>query len=397
MKLTIARRPAATLLGLVMTASLWGSQMNDVAPGENEAGLIRQQAIALPNVESAGAIFVAVSFEDAERRNLQRPFSDLPNPPATPFRSNLAGNELERAVTCLAVAALYEAGASRHSQMPVMQVVLNRVRHPAYPSSICEVVFQGSERSTGCQFTFTCDGAMSRWRPSVESMSNARALAASMIEGRLVDERVGWATHYHTDWVLPYWSPNLVKLTAVQTHIFYRWPGTWGQRSAFRQLPGIYEAPIEALAMLDPAHLKSEPQLAASELELADRSPVIIPEAISIDQTSGSDARMQITERTPEIFPLAVAASPGRWSIDAVRHCDGKPQCQLVGWARRAPCTGAVSRDCLTSNPPDFVYIQVLRDRVQTAYWDCDKWPQGAGGHCLGNSAHRADLAFPRW
>ena len=58
------------------------------------------------------------------------------------------------------------------------QVVLNRVRHPAFPKSVCGVIFQGSERSTGCQFTFACDGAMSRWHPNPAAWARAREVAS---------------------------------------------------------------------------------------------------------------------------------------------------------------------------------------------------------------------------
>ena len=110
----------------------------------------------------------------------------------------------------------------------MIQTVLNRVRHPAFPATVCGVVFQGSERSTGCQFTFTCDGALAR-QPSAAAWARARALAEQALDGA-VDERVGNATHYHTDWVVPYWRTSLDKIAQVETHIFDRWRGhltTW--------------------------------------------------------------------------------------------------------------------------------------------------------------------------
>jgi hypothetical protein len=81
-----------------------------------------------------------------------------------------------RARTCLAQTAWYEAGQDRAGQQAVVQVVLNRVRHPAYPKTICGVVFQGSERRTGCQFTFTCDGSLARV-PSAAAWKDALAVA----------------------------------------------------------------------------------------------------------------------------------------------------------------------------------------------------------------------------
>ncbi|MCR5877061.1 cell wall hydrolase [Phenylobacterium sp. J367] len=113
----------------------------------------------------------------------------------------------------------------------VAQVVLNRVRHPAYPKSVCAVVYQGAARATGCQFTFTCDGSL-RWKPEPALWSRARKVAEAALAGH-VAKQVGSATHYHADYVAPYWAPTLVKMTKVGQHIFYRWTGPWGEPAAF--------------------------------------------------------------------------------------------------------------------------------------------------------------------
>ncbi len=126
-----------------------------------------------------------------------------------------------RATDCLAAAQYYEAGDDPSGQEAVAQVVLNRMRHPAFPATVCEVVFQGAERATGCQFTFTCDGALSH-SPTVTGWARAQNLASRMLSGK-VDRRVGMATHYHTDWVVPYWSSSLDKITSIHTHLFFRW------------------------------------------------------------------------------------------------------------------------------------------------------------------------------
>ncbi|MDE8453312.1 cell wall hydrolase, partial [Klebsiella pneumoniae] len=90
------------------------------------------------------------------------PFVEGPNPAARPFRLPGDAPQQARAIDCMAAAVLYEAGDDPVGQRAVAQVVINRVRHPAFPKTICGVVFQGSERPTGCQFTFTCDGALVR-------------------------------------------------------------------------------------------------------------------------------------------------------------------------------------------------------------------------------------------
>ena len=90
------------------------------------------------------------------------------------FAGSLAARE--QSVACLAAAAWYEAGNDLESQRSVIQVVLNRVSHPSFPKTICGVVMQGSERSTGCQFTFTCDGSLYRRRPGAASWAAARSI-----------------------------------------------------------------------------------------------------------------------------------------------------------------------------------------------------------------------------
>jgi hypothetical protein len=147
----------------------------------------------------------------------------------------------------LTAAIYYEAASeSEDGQRAVAQVVLNRVRHPVYPASVCGVVYQGSERTTGCQFSFTCDGSLRR-TPSAYGWRRARQFAAAALSGK-VFEGVGYATHYHTNWVVPYWAKTLDKTTAIGAHIFYRWKGHWGTPAAFRErYSGVEKDPLSAL------------------------------------------------------------------------------------------------------------------------------------------------------
>ena len=130
----------------------------------------------------------------------------------------------DRAAECLALAISYEAGLEPVAgQEAVAQVILNRVRHPSYPDTACGVVWQGSTRRTGCQFTFTCDGSLRRAR-SAAALASARAVAARVLAGDSADHVRG-ATHYHADYVAPYWAPSLTRVRQIATHIFYRTPG----------------------------------------------------------------------------------------------------------------------------------------------------------------------------
>jgi hypothetical protein len=164
------------------------------------------------------------------------PFSKSPIEPAAPLLLSVSETTAvgRSSLDCLTQAVYYEAASEpEQGQRAVAQVVLNRVRHPSFPNSVCGVVYQGSERRTGCQFTFTCDGSLRR-TPSTGLWLRARQVAESALRGR-IEASVGMATHYHTDWVFPYWAPNLKKITRVGTHIFYGWNGSWGRRAAFTE------------------------------------------------------------------------------------------------------------------------------------------------------------------
>jgi len=150
---------------------------------------------------------------------------------ALPFRM---GNKLDasRDLDCLTQAAYYEArGEGRDGMRAVTQVVLNRVRHSAFPNSVCGVVFQGAGRRTGCQFSFTCDGSM-RGRVNQAAWNRAREVASAALSGA-VFAGVGNATHFHTTGVSPAWRHSLVPVGQVGDHLFYRFGGRSGSREAF--------------------------------------------------------------------------------------------------------------------------------------------------------------------
>ncbi len=139
-----------------------------------------------------------------------------------------------RALYCLTQAIYYEAGMEPDAgQRGVAQVILNRVRHPSYPGTVCGVVYQGSERKTGCQFTYTCDGSLRR-KPARFHWDRAKKVAAEALAGTSYTS-VGTATHYHATYVYPYWAPSLRFVGTVGAHRFYSWKGNAGTASAFSQ------------------------------------------------------------------------------------------------------------------------------------------------------------------
>jgi spore germination cell wall hydrolase CwlJ-like protein len=155
-------------------------------------------------------------------------------PAAAPyvFKGRNATDTL-RASLCLTAAIYYEAANEPdEGQRAVAQVVLNRVRHPAWPDTVCDVVYQGTERpGTLCQFTFGCDGAMAR-APSLAGWVRARRVAQAALAG-YVHAPAGLATHYHTLAVSPSWGKSLTPVGIYGAHIFYRLPGGAGAPMAF--------------------------------------------------------------------------------------------------------------------------------------------------------------------
>jgi spore germination cell wall hydrolase CwlJ-like protein len=175
-------------------------------------------------------------------------------PIARPFR---LGNALDesRDLECLTQAVYYEArGEGRDGMKAVAQVVLNRARHPAFPNSVCGVVFQGAGRRTGCQFSFTCNGSMRRGVNPV-AWDRARDIASKALSGS-VFASVGNATHFHTTGVSPGWRNSLIRVSQVGSHLFYRFGGRSGSSAAFNYAtrPSLDEdQPRLIQASMDPA------------------------------------------------------------------------------------------------------------------------------------------------
>ncbi|RZL60085.1 MAG: cell wall hydrolase [Sphingomonas sp.] len=154
-------------------------------------------------------------------------------------------DDAARAADCLTAAVYYEARSEPlDGQRAVAQVVLNRVRDRAFPHSVCGVVFQGSQRRTGCQFSFTCDGSMA-YRRDPGAWQRARAVAEAALAGS-VYAPIGAATFYHTNAILPWWAPSLARIGAVGAHIFYRWRGAMEGALSFRaSYAGVEPQPLQ--------------------------------------------------------------------------------------------------------------------------------------------------------
>jgi len=241
---------------------------------------------------------------DALKVNAAIPLTDAANPAADPFR--FKGNAAARAqaLQCLASAVYYEAGSqSDDGERAVAQVVLNRVRHPAFPDSVCGVVYQGSTQQTGCQFTFTCDGSMNR-APDAAGWRRALGIATEALDGA-VFAPVGWATHFHSHYVVPYWAASMAKNAIVGAHLFYHWPGRWGQAGIFADSNSGHEPNAAALRSAALAVVHVLPEASTVEGQIA-----AIPGAEEIKLTPSMRGDKRVAVRFNQIARQAAAEAP---------------------------------------------------------------------------------------
>ena len=357
---------AAVAIGLVLYAS---------DRGDNAAFAARPHPVAPPADVVPDVLpmeLAPVTEEDARAANARVALITKGFVAARPFLYAGSGDARLRARDCLAAAMIYEAGDDGKGQQAVGQVVINRARHPAFPKSICGVVFQGSERVTGCQFTFTCDGALNR-RYSDAAWMRARANADRMLSGETYPP-VGLATHYHTDWVRPYWSDSLEKIAVVDTHLFFRWPGYWGTPGAFRGAVSGGDGPVAKMAALSPLH--------AIALGLpVDIAGVDANAAVGEAQViAGAGAAVG---RDTIYIQLDHKAAPESFVTTALRLCGEKPFCKFMGWTNPTlkPDSDAMSdtqRAAMT-----FSYLRDDKEGFEKALWNCSEYKRDDPRQCM--------------
>ncbi|SCW85158.1 Cell Wall Hydrolase [Sphingobium faniae] len=272
---------AAPVAVLIAGAAFWNLHRGEDAPKPavyasttaHERTIPRQYAALVRMTEETGA---APQGDAARQENSRLAFAKDATRAAAPFRMGQAGMDHDRALQCLTQAIYYEAAREpEDGQRAVAQVVLNRLRHPAFAKTVCGVVYERFH-ATVCQFSFVCDGSLAR-RPLPGLWEKARRIAGQALAGT-VYAGVGTATHYHADYVFPRWAPHLAKIEQIGAHIFYRWPGGWGLPRAFT---GLY-AGNEHIPAFDPA------RFAAVEEARIDYPPVAaLPERRAADDLGG--------------------------------------------------------------------------------------------------------------
>lgn len=199
---------------LLMAGSLSYSAM---AVSENTKA---QHIASLALEATAGAQVEPVSIEDF--------MSNMPGDAlaqgvdrASYFNVQMNALNIKAETDCMAKAVYYEARSeTRAGQKAVAEVILNRVKSKHYPSTVCDVVYEGSERRTGCQFSFTCDGSMDK-APNAKAWNRSYAVAELAMAGG-IKPMTNRATHYHTTDVSPVWSQTMRMTKRVGSHVFYR-------------------------------------------------------------------------------------------------------------------------------------------------------------------------------
>jgi spore germination cell wall hydrolase CwlJ-like protein len=326
-----------------------------------------------------------IAPEVAKAINDKVPFTEGSVPGAKPFRLAGSANDIARAVDCLASAIFYEAGAETlDGQRAVAQVVLNRVRHPAFPHSVCGVVYQGSTRTTGCQFSFSCDGSMRRV-PSAASWSRLRDLAQSMLKGA-VYKPVGLATHYHTDWVLPYWSAKLDKIRAEGTHLFFRWNGWWGTPPAFRSTYSGSEPLVLKMATLSPSHAQAQD----GEVALDAGGPPLDMTASSVAPSGPISAGKPVYANPAGdfmIFLVDKRADPALLAAQALAACGGGPYCKVMMWTDRSVVPTALPISDAQLSRLAFSYLRNNTNGYEKSLWNCDIFPRPNPKQCMKSRA----------
>lgn len=349
--LSLVPRPQTALMGEISTAAAPTTPPPAVLPVE----------------------YIPLAPTDAVAANSAVAFATRDFPAATPFLFSGGADDRQRALECLSAAVLYEAGDDAKGQRAVAQVIINRSRNPAFPKSICGVVFQGSERRTGCQFTFTCDGALARsW--SDAAWMRARYVADTALSGS-VDPTVGLATHYHTDWVRPYWSDSLQKIAAVDTHLFFRWPGYWGTPAAFRTtLPGN-EPIVAKLAGRSSVHGSviappMTPELAAT----ANVAPV--GEARVVTQAAAGT-------RDAVYVTLDRRAPPESYVTLALKLCGARTYCKFMGWTNPMFTPADDNVDATARQAMSFSYLRDEATGFEKAMWNCEEFARDDKRQCM--------------
>lgn len=377
--------PALALVGLLLLPFLFLRLFHQTphSPVHDREAAVEQvlPLPAVPDLPATGedtVILSQLAADDAQARNAAVGFAAAGPGKATPFSFRGSSADRARARDCLALAGMAEAGGGDGDQRAVMQVILNRVRHPAFAKTVCGVVFEGSQRPTGCQFSFTCDGSLAR-RYSDAAWRAARARADEMLAGA-IDATVGNATHFHANYVYPWWSDKLDKVAQVGPHIFFRWRGFWGTRNALSARYGGGEP--------DPLRL----QETALTVATANPLPTLMQggEAVRSITTEMVNQTTEGGDATPSSpgagihFVLVSPSDAPAALVDKARSlCGSEGYCRVQGWsdANNIPAKLPLTEEARRS--VRFSFVSASANAAEAIFFDCRTFPAPDVGTCL--------------
>ncbi|HAG35513.1 MAG TPA: cell wall hydrolase [Erythrobacter sp.] len=377
--------PALALVGLLLLPFLFLGLFHQTphSPVDDREAAVEQvlPLPAVPDLPATGedtVILSQLAADDAQARNAAVGFAAAGPGKATPFSFRGSSADRARARDCLALAGMAEAGGGDGDQRAVMQVILNRVRHPAFAKTVCGVVFEGSQRPTGCQFSFTCDGSLAR-RYSDAAWRAARARADEMLAGA-IDATVGNATHFHANYVYPWWSDKLDKVAQVGPHIFFRWRGFWGTRNALSARYGGGEP--------DPLRL----QETALTVATANPLPTLMQggEAVRsittelVNQTTeGGDATPSSPGAGIHFVLVSPSDAPAALVDKARSLCGSEGYCRVQGWsdANNIPAKLPLTEEARRS--VRFSFVSASANAAEAIFFDCRTFPAPDVGTCL--------------
>lgn len=153
-------------------------------------------------------------------------FDDINKIPVIIWGIEVTDNDIQ----CLADNIYFEArGEPIEGQYAVAEVVINRTKSAYHPDDICGVVhFNITNPRTGivhaCAFAWTCDNIQHNVPHDTRAIIKAFRIAVEVLfdpNYTSVFENHAMSTHFHADWITPWWSVRLGYVASIGNHKFY--------------------------------------------------------------------------------------------------------------------------------------------------------------------------------
>ena len=118
-------------------------------------------------------------------------------------------------IECLVKNAYFESrGQGVKGMQAVTWVVLNRTKHPSYPSTPCAVIY------APFQFEWTRKSKTPQVKEK-DAYTQAERVVEGVLSGKLKDN-TNSSTHFHSARIKPVWASRLSYTTTIGSHCFYK-------------------------------------------------------------------------------------------------------------------------------------------------------------------------------